>query len=209
VGHRIHQPGAGEAPRFKERAVMGRVTRSPPKPGLKYEHAVSVSQWGAVDGWVWPEAERAAGIAGYQVETRGWASTRILFDTQAKADEFRYRLKRHREEVERAELRKRPCPVRVAYEKASLGQHAVIWSLSTGIIRDVVQAYRRARLDCTAHGTANFAAAKVIVARCPWMDHNGWEGHERARDMAEHMLVYIEARHRDWFWRGPQGELTF
>jgi hypothetical protein len=105
-------------------------------------------------------------------------------------------------------LRKRPCPVRVQYEKAALGQHAVIWGLATGIIRDVVLAYRRARLDCPAHGPANFAAAKVIIARCPWMDHNGWEGHERARDMAEHMLAYIEARHRDWFWRGLQGETT-
>ena len=37
------------------------------------------------------------------------------------------------------------------------------------------------------------------------MDHSGWEDHERAREMAEYMLVYLEARHRDWFRRGLQG----
>ncbi len=24
--------------------------------------------------------------------------------------------------------------------------------------------------------------------------------------MAEHMLVYVEARHREWFWKGLEGE---
>lgn len=98
------------------------------------------------------------------------------------------------------------CPVAKRYYRAALDQHAVIWGLSTGIIKDVIRAYRRSRRECSSHGVANFAAAMVIVARCPHMDHSGWSGRERARDMAEFMLIHYEARHRSWFWDGLDGE---
>ncbi|HTR86221.1 MAG TPA: hypothetical protein VMI56_17185 [Reyranella sp.] len=183
---------------------MGRITRHPQKPGPKHGHAVDVAEWGHVDEWIWPEAERVAGVMGYQVKKRGWASTRILFDTIEKAREFADRLERHRHDVEIVEARRRPCPIRTRYDQAALGLHAVTWGLSTGVIRDVVQAYRRTRRDCSSHGVANSAAAKVIIERCPHLDT--YAGRERARDMAEHMLVYVEVRHRDWFWRGLEGD---
>jgi hypothetical protein len=41
---------------------------------------------------------------------------------------------------------------RVQYDLAAKRQHAVIWDLSTGIIRDVVWVYRIYRRDCSSHG---------------------------------------------------------
>lgn len=184
---------------------MGRITR-PPKPAkIKYEHGVGVSWKGEVDEWVWPEAERVAGVMGYRTRPRGWHGTTIYFDSKEKADEFSARLWRYRQDVEQAKERLRPCPVAAGYRRAALGLHAVCWGLSTGIIKDVVRAYRRARSECSSHGMANYAAARVIIARCPHMDHDGLDGHDRARDLAEHMLVYYEARHRAWFWDGLEG----
>jgi hypothetical protein len=92
------------------------------------------------------------------------------------------------------------------YREAALSQYAIIWGLSTGIIKDVVRAYRRSRYECSSHGVANMEAALVIVARCPHLDHSDWDGIERARDLAEYMLVHYEQRHRKWFWNGLEGE---
>ena len=46
----------------------------------------------------------------------------------------------------------------------------------------------------------------MIVARCPHLDHSDWDGIERARELAEYMLVHYEQRHRKWFWNGLEGE---
>jgi len=182
---------------------MGRITRSPPKPKPKFVHEMRVSAVDADEPWIWEEAAHIGGLMGYKRRGR-WPSIAVLFDTPEKAEEFRRRKELWQREREAARNRLRPCPIALKYEAAALGLHAVVWGLSTGIIRDVVQAYRRARYDCSSHGVANFAAALVIVERCRWLDTDA--GRDRARNMAEHMLVYIEKRHRDWFWRGLEGE---
>jgi hypothetical protein len=56
---------------------------------------------------------------------------------------------------------------------AAKAQHAVIWGMSTGIIRDVVQTYRRERRDCRTHGSPNWEAAKVILAAAPAIGPRG------------------------------------
>jgi hypothetical protein len=72
--------------------------------------------------------------------------------------------------------------------------------MSTGIIRDVVQTYRRERRDCRTHGSPNWAAAKVILAAAPAI------GPQRAREMVDDMLAWVIARHGAWFWSGLQGD---
>ena len=44
----------------------------------------------------------------------------------------------------------------------------------------------------------NSKAAEVLVGFGPSIDF------DRGRLMVDAMLVYIEARHRDWFWKGLQ-----
>ena len=79
------------------------------------------------------------------------------------------------------------------YEEAARAQHAVIWGLSTGIIREVARAYRRERADCSTHGYPNMVAARVIVAAAPAIDI------DRAREMVDQMLAWVIARHGAWF----------
>lgn len=90
--------------------------------------------------------------------------------------------------------------MRVRYEEAALAQHAIIWGLSTGIIRDVVRTYRRERRDCTTHGLPNWIASDVILAAAPSI------GRDRARAMVDAMLSWTIARHETWFWAGLQGD---
>jgi hypothetical protein len=110
------------------------------------------------------------------------------------------KLRRWRQEQELAEMRRRPCPIAIRYAEAALRQHGVVWGLSTGRIRPIVQAYRRARMDCSTHESPNWDATQTMVALGPGIDF------ERGRLMVDAMLLYIEARHRDWFWRGLQGD---
>jgi hypothetical protein len=81
-----------------------------------------------------------------------------------------------------------------------LGQHGISWGLSTGHIRPIVQAYRQGRLECSTHESPNWQATEVLLGVCPSIDF------DRGRKIVDAMLVYIEARHRDWFWKGLQGK---
>jgi hypothetical protein len=92
-------------------------------------------------------------------------------------------------EEELREARQRPCPVHVRYEEAARCQHAVIWGLSTGIIRDVVRTYRQERRDCSTHGSPNLKAADIILAVAPSI------ARERAREMVDAMLAWKIAQH--------------
>jgi hypothetical protein len=44
----------------------------------------------------------------------------------------------------------------------------------------------------------NARATDLLVSFGPSIDF------DRGRQMVDAMLVYIEARHRDWFWKGLQ-----
>ena len=179
---------------------MGRITRTPPKPKPKYLHDVTVLRSEVDQAWIWEEAARIGGIMGYRQRSRGWAATLIAFDTQEKADQLMRKLRRWRHEQELAEMRRHPCPIAVRYAEAALRQHGVVWGLATGHIRPIVQAYRRARLDCSTHEMPNWNATEVLVGVAPSIDF------DRGRLMVDAMLVYIEARHRQWFWKGLQGD---
>jgi hypothetical protein len=181
---------------------MGRATRYPPKPKPKYLHEVRVGHGEVDQAWIWKEAERVGGLTGYRKRSPFWAFTIVAFDAPEKAAELERHLRRWRDEEELHEARKRPCPVRVRYEEAELGQYAVIWGLSTGIIRDVVQTYRRERVDCSSHGHPNWIAADVILAAAPSI------GRDKARKMVDAMLAWVIARHASWFWTGLQGDRT-
>ena len=179
---------------------MGRVTRSPPKPKPKYLHEVRVGRDCVDQAWIWEAAARIAGPIGYKRRSPFWAYTIIAFDMPEKAAEMDSRLQRWRRDEELRERRKRPCPVRARYEEAAAAQYAIIWGLSTGIIREVVRTYRCERSDCSSHGHPNMEAAKVILAAAPSIDP------DRARDMVDAMLACVIARHGDWFWTGLQGD---
>ncbi|MEI6203903.1 MAG: hypothetical protein WCP68_18300, partial [Enhydrobacter sp.] len=136
---------------------------------------------------------------GYRRRSRGWAAIIVAFDTQDKADRLMCKLRRWRHEQDLAEMRRHPCPVTIRYTEAALRQHGVIWALSTSHVRPIVQTYRRARMDCSTHEMPNWEATKALVSLAPAIDF------ERGRKMVDAILIYIEARHRDWFWRGLQG----
>ena len=145
---------------------------------------------------------RVAGPNGYRSRQPFWAYTIISFATKQQADALELHLGRHREVARLREARSRPCPVAVRYEEAARAQHAVIWGLSTGLIREVVRTYRRARRDCSTHGYPNMVAAGVIVAAAPAI------GIDRAREMVDAMLAWTIARHGGWFWTGLPGDRT-
>jgi hypothetical protein len=181
---------------------MGRITRYPSKAKTKYLHEVRVGSYTVDQTWLWQEVERIAGHAGYAKRSPFWACTIVAFETKEKADKLAYQVRERRGYEERLEAKKRPCPVRVRYEEAALAQHAVIWGLSTGLIRDVVQVYRRERSDCSTHGLPRSIAAEVILAKAPAI------GTDKAREMVDAMLAWVIARHGTWFWTGLQGERT-
>jgi hypothetical protein len=118
---------------------------------------------------------------------------------------MQWRLTRWRRERDLAELRRRRCRIATAYERAALGQHAVLWGLSTGVTADVVAAYREARRGCSAHGPANWEAVEAIGRRFSHLTATP-AGFDRAREMIDFMLVYAEARDRDGFWCGLEDE---
>ncbi len=178
---------------------MGRVTRFPPKPKIEYLHEVTVLHTEVDQAWIWEEATRIGGIMGYRQRSRGWAATVVAFDSQEKADQLMRKLRRWRHEQELAEMRRHPCPIAIRYAEAALRQHGVVWGLSTGHIRPIVQAYRQERMDCSTHEMPNSKATEVLVGFGPSIDF------DRGRLMVDAMLLYIEARHRIWFWRGLQG----
>ena len=181
---------------------MGRITRSPRKLKLKFVHEVRVGHQEVDQPWLAELLERVAGANGYKKRTPFWAYTIFSFVHQEQADRLERRLRDRRELQARIEARARPCPVRIQYDEAARAQHAVIWGLSTGVVREVVRTYRRERADCSTHGYPNMVAARVIVAAAPAIDI------DRAREMVDQMLAWVIARHGSWFWTGLQGERT-
>ena len=163
---------------------------------------MTVSCWDPDPDRIWEAAARIGSITGYKRRPAGWAATIAAFDTPEKAAELRLRLSRWRHEDYLRKERLRPCPARVRYNEAALRQHGVVWGLATGHIRPIVQAYRQARSDCSSHGSPNWTATEVLVGLCPAVDF------DRGRTMVDAMLTYVEARHRDWFWKGLQGNRT-
>jgi hypothetical protein len=175
-------------------------------PELSYRYPVYVSMWPRTEACARAATSRLAGNAGCFIESRGWRGTTIWFDTAEKAEEFSRLQAEWREAWVAAHPRQPVHPLDARYRKAALAHHAIVWGLSSGVLRDVVRAYRRSRYECSSHGVANFAAALTIVARCPHLDHSDWGGIERARTLAEYMLIYVEARHRAWFWKDLEGK---
>jgi hypothetical protein len=110
---------------------MGRITRYPPKAKPKQLHEVRVGT----------EVGRIAGPVGYTRRQPFWACVAIYFDAPEKVDALKHWLSAVDFDGKREAARREPCRVRIAYEKAALGQYAVLWGLSTGVIRDMVQAY--------------------------------------------------------------------
>lgn len=179
---------------------MGRITRYPPKPKITYPFAISLDRDVAGQERVQNEAARAGGPAGYKTAKRGWAAVVFSFDTPEKATAFDRWTRRLLHEEELRRMRLRACPVRERYDQAARHQHAVIWGLSTGIIRDVVRTYRIERRDCSTHGAPNWQAAQVVMRHAPTIPV------ERAREMVDSMLAWVIERHGAWFWAGLQGD---
>lgn len=179
---------------------MARVTRSPPKPKPRFVHEVRVGHEAAEQAWLWENVERIAGPRGFKKRTPFWAYTIVAFTTKEQAAELELVVRRHREAEDRRIARQWPCPVRTRYEEAAAAQHAIIWGLSTGLLRDVVRVYRRERRDCSTHGSPNWIASDVILAAAPGF------GRDRAREMVDAMLAWVIARHGTRFWTGLSGD---
>ncbi len=178
---------------------MGRITRSPPKAKPRFQHEVRVRSDEAGPE-LWREVARFAGPAGYKKRSPFWAFIVVSFGSEQAATAFRQWRDRRRHEAELRELARRPCPVRARYEKAARDRHAVLWGLSTGIIRDVVRVYRTARRESSTHAGPNMAAAEVIVALAPAIPL------DQAREMVDAMLAWTIERHGAWFWAGMAGQ---
>src|SRR3982751_2728664 len=150
---------------LQERAVMGRITRQPSKP--KFVHEVQVSRAEVDKPWLNELLARIAGPNGYRKRTPFWAYTIFSFVHQGQADEMRLYVGRHREVAAKLEAKSRPCPVAIKYQEAALAQYAVIWGLSTGLMREVVRTYRRERRDCSTHGMPRAFAAAAPLGEAP------------------------------------------
>jgi hypothetical protein len=177
---------------------VGRITRQPSKP--KFVHEVQVRRAAVDQPWLAELLVRIAGPNGYRKRTPFWAYTIFSFVHQEQADEMRLYVGRHRDVAAKLAAKSRPCPVAIKYEEAALAQYAVIWGLSTGLMREVVRTYRRERRDCSTHGMPRAVAAEVITAAAPAIDV------EKARKMVDAMLAWVIARHGAWFWTGLQGD---
>jgi len=167
---------------------------------LKFMYEVRVGRGEIDQPWLKALLDRVTGPQGFRRRTPFWSHTIIAFTTKQEADEFSLYLGRYREVEEKRQRQKRPCPVSVRYEEAARAQHAVLWGLSTGLLREVVRTYRRERRECSTHGHPNKMAAEVILAAAPAIDR------DRAREMVDAMLAWTIARHGTWFWEGLQGD---
>jgi hypothetical protein len=74
---------------------------------------------------------------------------------------------RRGEVAAKLEAKSRPRPVAIKYEEAALAQYAVIWGLSTGLMREVVRTYRRERRDCSTHGMPRAFAGAAPLGEAP------------------------------------------
>jgi hypothetical protein len=181
---------------------VGRISRPRPKAKPKFVHEVRVGRREVDQPWLAELLAQIAGDNGFKKRTPFWAYTVFSFVHREQADRLEREIRERRDLEARREAKARPCPVLVRYEEAARAQHAVIWGLSTGIIREVVRTYRRERADCSTHGYPNIVAARVIVAAAPAIDL------DRAREMVDQMLAWVIERHGAWFWAGLQGERT-
>lgn len=179
-----------------------RITLPPQKPKANYVHEVRIHKSEVGQAWLWERVEAVAGPIGFKTWSPNWAVVVVAFDPQEKAAELEGVLRRWRHEEEMREARKRPCPQRVRYEEAAVRQHAIIWGLATGVMREVIRVYRHERMDCSTHGMPNWAASDVILDAAPAF------GRDRAREMVDAMLAWTIARHSARFWTGLQGEHT-
>jgi len=164
---------------------VGRITRARPRPKRTFVHEVQVGHCEVDQSWLAELLARIAGPNGYKKRTPFWAYTIFSFARQEQADEMRLHVGRHREVAAKLEAKSRPCPVAARYEEAAFAQYAVIWGLSTGLMRDVVRTYRRERGDCSTHGMPRAVAAEVITKAVPAIDV------ERARKMVDAMLARV------------------
>jgi hypothetical protein len=179
---------------------VGRISRPRPKAKPKFVHEVRVGCREVDQPWLAELLAQIASDNGFKKRTPFWAYTVFLFVHREQADRLEREIQDRRWLRDRLAAKARPCPVAARYEEAARAQHAVIWGLSTGVIREVVRTYRRERADCSTHGSPNMAAARVIVAAAPAIDI------DRAREMVDQMLAWVIERHGEWFWTGLQGD---
>jgi hypothetical protein len=179
---------------------VGRISRPRPKPKPKFVHEVRVGCREVDQLWLAELLAVVAGDNGFKKRTPFWAYTIFSFVHQEQADRLEREIQDRRRLRDRLEAKARPCPVAARYEEAARAQHAVIWGRSTGIMREVVRAYRQERRECSTHGYPNMVAARVIVAAAPAI------GIDRAREMVDQMLAWTISRHGSWFWTGLQGD---
>jgi hypothetical protein len=97
--------------------------------------------------------------------------------------------------IDRSGIAHRPMPRLgpTAEERAADQREALAWGFSTGAVREVVQAYRRARQRGDGELTAFNAAADVARAFGRPI--------ERIDDTARTLLGWAREHHREWFHR--------
>lgn len=97
--------------------------------------------------------------------------------------------------IDRSGIAHRPMPKLglTAEEQAERKREDLAWGLETGAVRDVVQAYRRARHAGDSELTAMNAAAAAAHAL-------GRPG-ERIESTAKVLVEWAITHHRDWFYR--------
>src|SRR4051794_14934344 len=118
---------------------MGRITRARPMPKPKFVHEVRVGHREVDKPWLSELLARIAGPNGYKKRAPFWACRIFGFAHQEQANEVRLYVRRHREVAAKLEAKSRPCPVALRYDEAAMAQYAVVWGLSTGLIREVVR----------------------------------------------------------------------
>jgi hypothetical protein len=120
-----------------------------------------------------------------------------------KAEDFRVSIFRWQHDERRRKEREsgRPCPYKVKYDTAVICQYAVIWSLQRDTSGRSFRLTDGLAVTAARTDRRNSAeATRMLVEVCPTIQL------DRGREMVDAMLVYIEPQHRDWFWRGMQGD---
>ena len=144
------------------------------------------------------EIERACrriAAAGEFLSLAGWredAGHRVFhFATWAKARAMQHW-------IDRTGIARRPTPKLglTAQEEASLDRVALAWGLETGAVREIVQAYRRARHAGNSELTAfNEAAARAMALGRP---------NEKAQRTTKVLIAWAMEHHRDWFYKAER-----
>ena len=97
--------------------------------------------------------------------------------------------------IDRSGIARRPMPKLgpTPEEVADRKRQALAWGFATGAVREIVQAYRRARRAGDEHLTAFNAACAVARAL--------GRANDDVRDTVEGLLDWAKENHREWFWR--------